>query len=813
MRRRFVAWAWLLVALLGGSSAVGLLARSAFDLSDPDETPSWRPAPPPARPNVTRTDLLTRGPTKFGPPAPPPAGDTDFVAAVHGAAAEAAQGNPWGFDQRFDAHRASEEWGPLGAFTLLREEPTTDRLAREEQGWQKAVRQFAAADPRFAHARDTRVVSVARATVGSEARVVARHTGVIDGVPQVWFTRYWLSTKSSAYGQWAVYDFDEPGSRLRFTVRRALDASARQRATPGGPLPGGGEAAIEGGYAAAVRDGLAAAARGEQLVLRGMAAKLRSAELIPAGAAARMVLEGYVLLADGKPAEALARFDEARKAWDDTPTAALGRAAALNRLGRSDDALAAVRDYRSLVGNDPGAYREEAVALAGKGDAAKAAAAARAGLEETPGDLPLLVELFRVLPPDARAEAGERAANGLAPGALLAKLTDAMDGGDAPAEQLAAVVSGFRQVRPRDAGGLIEDAILRVRRGRPDVAGPLLKDGLDRLPDPKGRANAVARFARKAVAAGAATDAYAAAAATVYAKPVFRDLAAGLVSLLAVRGDGDGPAAALRALTAAHATKHPDDPWADYYAAEGHLLANDLAAADRALAAGIGKLPKPAARADRAQAVTDPTAPGYDPAAATWELFRGKRAAVLFRLGKWRQAYAELPPAADTFDQLADLMARADDADGLLALAAEHRKAAPGDPAGLLVQAEGHWRKKEYEPAVRLAGEYLAAADADAPGRRAAGELRVRGLVRLGRPTEARQAAADLPPGGEESAALLGAVVAAAEGDAGGVASHLAALAARGWRPARFYADPDLGPRLRDPALAALRQTYPPPRE
>jgi tetratricopeptide (TPR) repeat protein len=841
MRRHVFRWAGWPLGLLAVSALVGQCARE--DLDPPAAPTAVAPAPFGAQvdhPEAVRSDVLTRGPDRFGPPAVPDADARgQYLAAVRAAVAElhspspdfgnTVRSSPAGSDV-FDLHRTAEEWGPLGAFPLLGPPPTNRSLATEAEDARQALRRLAA-EPPWGYGSDrVEIVSASTATAGPVVRVLARHRAAPGGVEHTWYVRWWLAPGDR--GGWRVYDLDEPGSRLRFTVRRAGDAAARARvvaaAEPAGAGGGqGGDGPGEPpGVSAAARDGLVAAADGDRLAVRLAADRLPADDLIPALDAVRLTLVGLADLLADKPASALASFDAALRRWEDTPPAVLGRAAALTRLGRPDEALRAVAEYRSLVGNDPVAWREEARAKAARGDAAGAAAALAAGLAESPGDLPLLVELLARLPADRAKEAGEAAAQGIDPGATLTALVARTEAD--PVERVAAVVAGFRAARPRDPVGMWEDAAVKLRQGKRADAARLVKDAWERSPA-DARESPAAGVVARAVRAGKAADGYAAVAAVAPALAV-RTAGEGLEEAFEVAGpdapDGKAALAALAEITAAHTTAHPADPWGDYYAAKAARFAGDLPAADRRLAAGLGKLPRPVRLPPDVRWVRDPMAEGYDPAWADWEAFRHERADVLFALGRWKQAYEELPPAGETFEQLAGLLERANDGAGLIELAHRHRAAAPGDPEATAVLARGHWLRREYERAAAEAGAYLGRVGDDAPRRAVATEERVRSLVRLGRPADAKEIAGRLFLSPEslgvnervagvpaDTAFLLRAIVLGAGGDADGLRGMLADNSEAARWAGRFYADPDIGPTLRTPAFAAFRKSYPPPGE
>jgi hypothetical protein len=371
------------------------------------------------------------------------------------------------------------------------------------------------------------------------------------------------------------------------------------------------------------------------------------------------------------------------------------------------------------------------------------------------------------------------------------------------------VVDGYQKVRPQEPVGLVERAAVLVRQGKPADAAGRLAAGLAGLADDDHRTAAAAEFARTAARAGHAAAGYDAAAKAGQAEAVFRPLAGAALAAGGKAADG------LAAVLDAHAGKFPADPWPHYYRAELHRLAGDHAAAVAQLAAGMTKLPPPPTRTTRIDPPPGGLAPGEAAADSDWRerdwaTFRSARVAGLYRLGKWRQAYDELPPKVDTFDQLAGLLAADQNADALLALVTAHKAAVPDDAEVLAWQAEVHFTKKDYAAVLPLAVEYgRRNPEAAVPPRLA--DRWVRSLVRLGRPMEAVAVAESVEP--DAAGMTLRAIVTAANGSVAVTTGHLRTLRRLGTTPAELYADPDLGRLIRQPGFAGLHKEFPPPKK
>jgi tetratricopeptide (TPR) repeat protein len=747
---------------------------------------------------------------EFNPPQPAtPEDATAFRALFDGIASTAAQPqNAWIVQQYFDFDRMAAELGPLGVYRALNRPATSASVADDSKTLEAAVSsRLGRPDSPFAFTQ-TQLVSVARANTG-EALLTARHSFGVGTTQRVEYRRWWVKPGNQyrAYGGWQVYDFDEPGTRLRFTVVHSGVLADR----PTSAEPGGGPAVVvnstngvliiggdDDAGVQAVRSALAAAADGDRAAAVAKAAEAARWKTLTPLTAVRLVVEGRVLLLDGKPLPALARFDSALKSWKDTPAAHLGRAAALNDLKRYQDALKAVAEFRATSGNDPDAFREEARAKAAAGDSARAEAIVRAGMRDFPGAVGLLAEYYRLAGPARGDQAGARAADAPVPGEALTKLLHWIEQDDPAGDGAAAVVTGFRRVLPRDPAGLIADAGVKLRQRKTDAAAKLLADG---LADEEQRTNLFREFARAAVRADRLTEGYEAALKSGHAAVAFRPLADAALA---------GPdAARLRAVVTAHAAKYPTDPWPNYFAGELDRRAGNFAAAEKQFADGMKKLPAPADRKFRLGENGHPDMVGPDATEKDWAAFRSPRAVSLFKLGQWQRAYSELWPKPDTFDQLARLLLDAADGDGLLALVAMHAKVVPDDMSVILWRSEAHWLKKDYQAYVEACRPCLEKVLEINRFPSQIDDRWVRSLVRLNRTAEAERSLDKLQS--DTTGLKLRAIVAAAKGDVLATEAQVLGLMRTGATWATVTADPDLGPLLKDEKFGDLRKKLTPP--
>ena len=816
MRRRFILWGVIAGVMLGGSSVLGTVVKAVIRPREYDYSRIYAPASVRAAPITVRQGLVNARPAEFGPPAPPNAGDVlTFQSVFDGVAQTAGNRNVWNIAQYFDFDGMAEELARLGAYRAVGRVPTDRSVADDAQTFQNAVSALLnRPDTPFGFDR-SQVISVAWAKNAPDVLVLARH--YTRGGEQTLYRRWWMRPMSGPGGWagWRVYDFDEPGTRLRFTVVHAgvmADGTAPAAGAAGpavflntenGLILVGSE---DDHGVAAVRAALAAADEGDRATAAAKLAEARRWKMLPPLDAVREVAEARVLLLDGRPAVALQRLNSAAARWADNPAADLARAAAFNDLKRPADALSAVNRYRAAAGNDPQAVREEARAKAGRGDRAGGVAALRAGLKEFPGAVPLLAEWYALAPADKRGEAGELAANAPDPVVALTNLLRRIGPGDASGDGAAAVVAGYREIRPGEPVGIVAAAAATLRKG-PAAAAGLLREGLAGLPDDERRVAALREFARAAVAADRVGEAYEAAVGAGAESGVFRPLADAALAAVSDRGPKSMKPRAdrLRGVLTAYAAKNPTDPWPDYYAGELALLAGDPATAERRFAAGMAKLPQPDPRENRATVPPGAADPVTDPRERDWEAFRSRRTVCLFKLGEWRRAYDELSPKADTFDQLARLLADAGDAAGLAALVAAHEAAEPDDAGLFPWRVETYFQQRDYRAVVaaclEAAGPSPAANDSLLPR---VADRWVRSLVRLGRTAEAENLT--LAVGHDAPGVTLRAVVAAATGDVTGTERHVRELLRLGRSWSDVAADPDLGQLLRTDKFAALRK-------
>jgi tetratricopeptide (TPR) repeat protein len=779
VRRQLLTWGVFSLGLLLASSACGYLVRAMNPRPQKySRYPGvYSPAPP-----AGRTDLVNRAAPTFGRAMPPTPADVAAFAPLFDVLAAATRaGDGQGVVALWNCDRAAEEvWAQVALWTGT--VPTYQQVSKT--AWE--VRETLAGqgrDPAFRFDR-AEVLKVSRSRNGRDAQVVVRHTATAGGVTTVYCVRWWLVLAPGDLA-WRVYDRDDPRSRLPMTVRRA---GHEWQTVAGGSVPGGvpSRSPIE-----AVENALELPLEGSVLELDSALSDCRGANLPRPWAAARAVAEANLHIRQGEPQKALKSLDFAAQQDPAFPRTRLVRAAAANRLGDHKTALQNADIYRDAVGPDPDAVLQIGLALEATERSAPAVREYRAALKDFPGHDALYPALARALPAGQQREAGELAANGPQPADHLRAILSAPEADDlALADE---VVAGFLAARPDDPHGLAAAAVVRVRQGRLPEAAALLRQAREVTPGDVREAVRLS-YLSGVLRHGVPVAGYNA------VPPADRSAAfRWLAGSLQVRGPQ-------LELIAAHRAAVPSDPWGAFWLAELFASRGRPEPAEELLAAAMTKLPKPT-RTTRKAHPDKPPFHSLSNDELTWDQFRTLRTMYLLKLGRWKDAYRGLPPAVDTFDQLAHALDKAGDAAGRAELIGMHRTAAPDDAEAIFWRGRVHWLRKETEQAVGLFTEYRKASGAVQKWR--ADEGRVRGLVRLGRADEARQ----VLEGSDVVAAVLPlrALVAAAAGDAEWLARELAGWADRGAGPREFYADPDLGPLLRGDRFADVRAKYPPP--
>jgi tetratricopeptide (TPR) repeat protein len=512
-------------------------------------------------------------------------------------------------------------------------------------------------------------------------------------------------------------------------------------------------------------------------------------------------------LLKGDYAEAARHLEEARRARPDAPIVYRRQAYVFYQLRQYDESAAAGDEYLRMLGPDQAVLSQTAMAYEAGGRREEAAMRYRRLLDRWPADAEAFAGLARVLPKGGRAELGERLGRAPDPQVAFDRATMSVliDGELDAAADLA---EAFRRLRPDAPGGWSKAAVVEIRRGNPGEAARFLADAVRKTTGRSAREQVLSGFLHAAVSAKQVTAAYTAAAG-IDRRFAFRTLADRLCDDLDddEEGDVEEPAVALDAVLTEHRKADPDDPWLDFVSGRLHERGKRYEEADRKFAAVAARLPAP---------WVGPPVPETFPR-DDHEMLRVSRTHCWFRLGKGLAAYHEFG-GRERFSQLAHLYENESDVDGLERLVAAHEKRDPDDPDVLYFRAGAHWLAKRYEEAVagyrayREKAHKVAAREEDfpLPFDWVVRDRIVRGLIRLGKPTEAKRALEEMPT---KWSGVLPVLVAAASGDVAETAAAMKKAVGDRGRPDWLYGDSDLGPLLKGEKFRPLRDQFPPPAE
>ncbi|HYH68407.1 MAG TPA: hypothetical protein VD866_27180, partial [Urbifossiella sp.] len=614
-----------------------------------------------------------------------------------------------------------------------------------------------------------------------EAVVIASHQTEIAGEELEQKMRWWLIAKPG--GGWKAYDLEDldMGTRVTQTAVAAVSPEL---------LAGGPAALLPMQEAvAALREAMVAVLRQDEPAADAALARARGVQLPAPIAAVRSMAEAGLALLRRDHAAALRHLDEADRLLPGMHGTKPIRASALNLAGRYAEALEQARGYVAELGPDPVCYGHAGFALEGLGRADEAAAEYRRALDEFPDHNDALFGLRRVLPPEGKAEIGDRLAKARDPGRVFDDLLDQArdDDDDAGA---AALLAGLRKARPDHPRVAEEDVRGLVRDGKYAEATALVRRRGTAL---KPRPPVVNAYLFAMLDAGRPVEALEGVPAA-HAGAAFQQLA---VSLEGRRfderdDDRDFRKEQREALFAARRKQAPRDPWVPYYEASAREKAMDYDEAAKGFAAAAAAL---AAWDD----VTDDDR----------DLYRSRRVSALYRAKKGLEALRDVGPANKTFPQLGFHYIDDRDADGLAALVAAHAGRQPADRTVVYFRGEVHWLKEEYAAAAKQFGEYRRGADdKDDAFAVAAADREVRSFVRAGDTNRAREAVGLASRQNWSHRALI----AAAGGDAAELGRVLEEQANQPGGVGSLYYDDDFTRRFAAPAFEALRRRYPDPR-
>ncbi len=444
--------------------------------------------------------------------------------------------------------------------------------------------------------------------------------------------RWWLTRRT---GGWKIYDFEslDVGMRVSTTAGSLAQLGAGRL----GEVAIAGNELTEAGQALAVND-----IAGAEVHLKNLPANLP-----PRLEALRLLLTAIVHLHYQRSREALDSLEAAKRLHADMPVADFLRGLAFTRLGKWDEALKCLNDYRTLLGDDEDVCRELGDALRGARRFDEASIEYRKSLDLNPRDAEAFRGFLRSLGGDAnKDDVGPRFAK-------LTHLRENFDVFAADCEQrqfpelLLPLVLTMRRLDPLYPPVDFYGALAEARLNHPAEAVRLIQSAFREQEDLNQRKEYARQFLAVMGQLGHVKEAYLAVSDT---REAFRILAA--ESLKFYHLD------ALKALLPLHRAKDAADPLLPLYEAE--MLLRDLRypEANRLFDEAVEK------RVD----------------AEILQSFRASRVTARFHNGQILSAYRKIGPRDETFAQLAQLCYTVEDDAALETLLAAHEKNRPSDP-------------------------------------------------------------------------------------------------------------------------------------
>jgi len=478
--------------------------------------------------------------------------------------------------------------------------------------------------------------------------------------------------------------------------------------------------------------------------------------------------------------------DQAEAHLPDLPAAAYLRACAHFALGQHDKVVPAGRAFVERAGPDGGLCSLLGQSLRELDRRAEAAAAFRQSLDDEPDNVEVLDWLRTCLPPDAKAELGDRLLALPEPRKHLGRLVG-LALGDDDAAGAETYVAAYGEAFPAASEGFAVE--LRLCHHKKDHARALAVYGRGiAMLAPDERSDLLQTASWDFALAGRGLAFYDATPADLRAEAF--DILAGHLTDGDEFDDRAEPLKQLAELIDRHGRDQPKDRRLPFHRGRLAAARGDRVAAEAHFATAT------------LLAVHDDE----------WTEVRGARVFNLLQAGRAADAYATVPPAEATFAQVAEYLLWKDGA-GLEPILARHRQAHPEDP--FLPVAEGRLRYAQRRwaralPFLRTVADRPAdPKDRFAYNQRACGEKVVRCLANLGRLDDARDALARHKERFENSPPQLDLLIDAMAGDVDAAEREVTLLLEEGWHPSAFYADPDLGPLLRTPGFERLRAMLP----
>ena len=344
------------------------------------------------------------------------------------------------------------------------------------------------------------------------------------------------------------------------------------------------------------------------------------------------------------------------------------RAFALNELERPEEALAAVERFDKSLGEDAQSLYERGRALQSLDRDDEALTAFRRGLDDTPDLTENLIGLGLLLAPENKQEIVTRFAVLRRPAERFEEIAvEYVDAVDAVALQT--LVDAMAKIDANNLDVAYYGAEAALMRDEPAAAAALLGKALKRTIDEDQRPFYFERFLDASLAAEQVVAGY---------RQVSEKQDA--FEYMAIEMTGEDRDDELLALINEHSREFPNDPLTWYFTGEMHFYSDEFDKADQAYS----------------KAAT------LKPSEYYLEDIRTSRVYCWYHQDKGSEAYGQLKPDSEVFDQLAELYFVDDRVEELRTLVDHHESAHGSSVEIVFWRGQVLWQLKEYASFVQL---------------------------------------------------------------------------------------------------------------
>ena len=501
-------------------------------------------------------------------------------------------------------------------------------------------------------------------------------------------------------------------------------------------------------------------------------AQLDAVQFPPSLEAQKHVANGALHAMLGNYPKALSYYDRAEAIDKDMPMLWLLRAMAYNGLAQPDQALKSVRLYIDALGEDAQALTEVGLAMEAQGRITEAADAYRRGYSDDPNSFENLAGLARTLPPEDKPKLAGFIANAphpkLAFGAVANQIVDPKVLGI-----LNRAYGNLPQLDRDETELTYQRARYSLLADRPAEAAESLKPLLESSTGEQ-RRRFEWLYCRAATAAGQYEQAY----LTMENRQMAFDY---IAREMYQRRN----ATALRKVIDLHTPVYAGDYALSYYIGELLILERKYAQAVEQFAAALQRV----SSAGEAQTI------------------RARHLYARYKAGEGYLAYRDSAEKGTTFEQLAGICVAERDASLFATLLAVHRPLISDPVDRGWNEARLHYLRGEYADAVdMLMGLREPILGHDHQRFFEFRSIMIRSLIRQRRFAAARAEVRD--PQNPQPAPFYDLLIAAAAKDVAAAQTLMKEFTPE--EAALAYEDPDIGPALRSPEFAGVREKFPP---